>query len=372
MITVRLFPGEAGIRALAPAWRSLTAQLPFKRHFHHVEWYLALAHTFELHKMVELQCVAVFSDAGRLVAVFPFRFRRAQIGTIQLNAVRLASDYVDAETARDFVLAPGLAQTNFLQDFVRYMAESDRAWDVIEMLGLLEDSAAVAALKHCPDLPILYTPGGAWGRVEFISCGDDARPFDRLSKGFKQNLRTANNKLNSKQVTFQSARTEIGLIKLLPEFLKVESSGWKGEIGTSVSKIPAAATFVHQLISQFAPGGGCEIHVMRVDNEPIASLFGIVPDSTWYIFRTGYDEAYRHVSPGHLIIENLLKQRADHKSFDTLTPYNAPPWFHAWKPDRVLQVFNAYIFRPSPQGVELANRIAMMLPSPPRSGLSAT
>lgn len=370
MITVKLFAGEAGIRALAPAWRSLTAQLKFKRHFHHVEWHLALAHTFERHNLAPLHCLAVFSDADKLVAAFPFRLARTQIGPIQLNVIRLASDHIDAQTARDFVISPDLTESGFFQGFVRYMAESDAAWDVIELPGLLGDSAALATLKHCPQLPILSGPGGAWGRVEFISCGDHDRPLERLSKGFRQNLRTSSNKLKSSQVMFEAARTEIDLVKLLAEFLKVESSGWKGEQGTSVLKTPAATTFARQLISQFAPSESCEIHVMRVDSEPVAAMFGIVTDNIWYIFRIGYDEAYHRASPGHLIIENLLKQRATHKSFDTVTPYNAPPWFRAWKPDRTLQIFNAYIFRPSPQGVELANRVAAILsgPAPPGSG----
>ncbi len=29
---------------------------------------------------------------------------------------------------------------------------------------------------------------------------------------------------------------------------------------------------------------------MRLDDEPIATLFGIVTDKIWYMFRIGYDE----------------------------------------------------------------------------------
>jgi hypothetical protein len=360
MIRVQQFSGEAGIRALAPAWRSLTAQLTIRRHFHHVEWYLALAETFERHNLPQLQCIAVLSD-DTLLAVFPCRFMRIQIGPMQLNAVRLASDQLDADTARDFIIAPALAETNFFQGFVRSMAEHYPGWDVIALPGILEDSLAATALKQTTQVPSLQTPGGAWGRIEFISCGDNDRPLERLSKGFKQNLRTAHNKLKDKQVTFEPARTESDLVRLLPEFLKVESSGWKGELGTSALKHPATGTFLRQLISHFAPSGGCEIHIMRVFDETIGCLFGIVTDNIWYIFRTGYNESYHVMSPGHLMIENLLKQKAPDKMFGALTPYNAPPWFHAWKPDRVMQIFNAYVFQPSPKGAELANRVATIL-----------
>jgi len=356
MIRVQLFIGETGIRALAPAWRSLTAQLTLTRHFHHAEWYLALAHTFERHNLIPLRCLAVFMGDA-LVAVFPCRLMRLQVGEIQLRAMRLASDQGDSQTARDLIIAPAMTKSNFFEGFVNFMAQNNPRWDVLALHGILEDSIAATALKNSPELHFLETPGGAWGRIEFISCGDDANPFERLSKGFKQNLRTSHNKLDPQQVTFEFARTESDLSRLLPEFLRVESSGWKGEAGTSALKEPVTNTFLHQLIANFGPSGRCEIHLMRIANEPVAVLFGIVTDNIWYIFRIGYNESYHRASPGHLIVENLLKQRATHKTFDVLTPYNAPPWFNAWKPDRIQKISNAFVFRPSPEGFKLAKQI---------------
>ena len=364
MNRIQMFSGKKGLRSLAPAWRALTARLPSRRHFHHVEWYRAVGAALESHDLGELQCIGVFSDRQALAAVFPMRFSCRQIGPFQLNAMTLVSDHSDNQTARDFVLSPGLAQTGFFQEFVRYMAVTQGSWDVIELPGILEDSHAAAALRHCPQIPHFVVPGGAWGRSEFISCADGDRPFERLSKGFKQNLRTARNKLKARSVAYELARTERALLEFLPEFLKVESSGWKGELGTSVLKSPPAGTFVRKLISYFAPTGRCEIHLMRVDHASVAALFGIVTDRIWYIFRIGYDEEHHRLSPGHLIIENLLAQRSAQASFDVLTPYNAPPWFHAWKPDKTVGLFNAYVFRPSARGVELARQVAASLRAP--------
>ena len=364
MISVRVFTGEAGIRALASTWRSLTAQLPLKRHFHHVEWYLSLAETFERHNLPPLQCVAVFSDGDRLVAVFPFRLMPLRIGSMQLTALHLESDQINSETARDLVMAPGVAETTFFQGFVKYMADENQKWDVISLPGILEDLFAATALNHSAQLPFIQMAGGVRGMIVFITCGENDRPFERLSKGFRQNLRTAHNKLKTTQVTFEIASTESDLVRLLPDFLKVESSGWKGELRTSALQHPETNTFIRQLISHFGSSGGCEIHLMRFNNEPVAALFGIVTDNIWYIFRIGYDELQHRVSPGHLIIENLLKQNFDQRHFGVLTPYNAPSWLHAWKPDRLVRIFDAYVFRPSPEGMELAKRAATILRDP--------
>jgi len=207
----------------------------------------------------------------------------------------------------------------------------------------------------------VQTPGGAWGRIEMISCAEDNRPFDNLSKGFKQNLRTAHNKLKSTSINFQCARTNNELEEFLPDFLRIESSGWKGEMGTSASQQPHSITFLNQLIANFADAGQCEIYLLRANGESIAALFGIVTDRILYIFRIGYDERHHRVSPGHLIIENLMKETSAQRRFDIITPYNAPPWFRSWKPDQVLQIFNAFVFRPTAEGIETAKRLAMVL-----------
>ena len=345
---------------MAPSWRSLTAQLALKRHFHHVEWYLALAHTFDRHNQIPLQCLAVF-QGDVITAIFPFRTMKLQIGTISLRAIQLASDPTEAQTARDFVVAPTLSGTSFFSGFLQFMAQNDPQWDVVSLPGILADSLAATTLKSSPKLPILESAGGAWGRMEFLTCGNETKPFSRLSKGFRQNLRTSHHKIDPSDVKFECASTEHDLMRLLPEFLKVESSGWKGEVGTSALKIPAMETFLRQLISQFGPSGSCEIHLMRVSDQPISALFGIVTDNIWYIFRIGYDEAYHRASPGHLIIENLLTQRSTQRPFNVLTPYNAPPWFHAWKPDQTVRVSNVLVFRPSPEGIKLGQQVQTVM-----------
>lgn len=355
IMKIAVFTGPAGLQALAPAWSALIAQSQYKRHFHHIEWHLALAETVERHNLSPLHCIAAFSEKNTLTAILPIRFARLRFGQLQFSAILLASDQNESYTARDFI-APAGFPTDIIQKIATHIFESDSQIDALAMPGLLEDSNAATALQHISLLPYVIKPGGAYGVMEFISCGDEDRPLERLSRGFKQNLRTSHNKLKSKTVTFETACTESDLRRLFTDFLRVESSGWKGELGTSALKHGPTHTFLEQLISRFAPSGSCEIRVVRVDGQPIASLFGIVTDGIWFIVRTGYDESYHAVSPGHLAIEALLNERPTKRAFKTLTPYNAPPWFRAWKPDRVLKVHDAWIFRPSPRGVELANR----------------
>jgi len=352
---VELITTTDRLREISPEWQLLTSKLKFKRHVHLVEWHLALAETIEKHNLPPITCLAVFSDTD-LIALFPWRKIRVQLGSFQFNALQLSSDIGNNNTIRDIVLEPTLVETTFLKGMILKLAEYDSSWDAIAFPGILDGSLAATALKGNLQLPHLQLPGGAWGHIESIPCGDDDRPFDQLSKGFRQNLRTAHNKLKNHRVNFQITRTPADLVECLPIFLTIESSGWKGAEGTSALKDAAVATFLDRLVYNFSPIGGCEICVMRVDNQPIASLFGLLIDKVWFILRTGYDENYGRLSPGHLILENLLLKQKNGSRFNVITPYNAPPWFGAWKPKKT-PVFDSYVFRPSRAGLDLGKKV---------------
>lgn len=356
-IRIERFSGSEGVRALAPAWRQLTARLPARRHFHHVEWYLALAETLEQHSLRPLHCIAVFSRDA-LVAVLPYRQDRLQLGPYPLRLMKLVSDQGDGETARDFIMAPELVQSSFFQGLVKYLAQHDQSWDVISLHGIMQDSYAAIALQSSPQLPFFQTPGGALdrGHILFMSCGDGDQPLECASELFREDLRQAHNRTKSEEVTFVVARAEHELTRLLSDFLQVESSGWKGTMGGAL-KDAAAGTFMRELVGQFGPKGECELRVMLIGNRPAAALFGLVTDSIWYMFHIGYDETFEQTLPGHLVIENLLEARAEHPTFSIITPYSAPDWFEDWNPDLISELYNTYVFRPSPEGTRLAKEI---------------
>ncbi len=356
-VKVELFKGKSGLLRLASSWRSLTDRLENRRHFHCVEWYIALAETFEAHSPESnLICIGVFAS-DELLAVFPFRLILVDLAGTNLRAWQLLSEALETNTARDFIMTPALAAGDFFQAFVHMLDQNDASWDVISLLGILDDSYAASALKSSPNLPVIRRPGGARGKVAFVSCGHGDDSFDRLSQGFRQNLRTAHNKLKLKRVDFVSARNTDDLMALYPDLLEVESSGWKGAQGTSVLNSPIADSFLRNLISNFGPIGGCEIHMMKIETQPVAGLFCIVVNDICYILKTGYDEAFSNLSPGQLIFEHLLQKRGVTGTLKTVTPYNAPPWFNAWKPNIVMGIHDAYVFRPSRRGEELARQI---------------
>ena len=356
------FNGISGLLKLVPAWRELTPKVEAARHFHSVDWFIALAQTLDQYGDSNYLFVAIF-DSSELVGVIPLR--RADIGLhgVQLKALQLLSNIRETPATRDIILAKSVVRTEILAEFIRYLDGLDDSWDVVVLPGLLEDSCAMTAVQMAPKLHAISTPGGACGYATFISCGLNDAPFNRLSKGFRQNLRTAHNKLVTKEATFVCACKPDGLMEFYPKFVSVESSGWKRNESSSIINHPQFDSFLRQLISQLGPLSGCEIHLMQLSGRTVAGLLCVVLNNICFLHVVGYDETYSQLSPVHLLIENLIMTRGGSGQLNSVTTYHAPEWFSSWKPDRTLNVSNIHLFRPSKRGAKLRGQMAKSCPN---------
>jgi CelD/BcsL family acetyltransferase involved in cellulose biosynthesis len=343
--------GSQGLQDLERDWSHLYARIRKRRHLHQIEWYVALAQTFEHAQSGNLVCLRV-SHSSRPILIMPLQAVRVSEGRSQLKMLELLSDPTGHQSARDFLIDEAFEDTTLLADFLHYLAKIDGSWDIISLRGILADSCAFSSMKKARKINATRFPGGHWGKNEFVTCAPGHDPFLRLSKSFRQNLRTAHNKLKGRDVSYTSVNRCLDVQEMFSDFLNVESSGWKGEGGSSVLKIPSLQYFLNNLAKLLAASNGCEIHVMKVDGKVAAALFCVVADGISYLLRTGYDEALHLASPGNLLFEHLLKTKGAAGNTLIVAPYNAPPWFKAWRPDVILGIYNVIIRRPDIEGSE--------------------
>ena len=356
-----VFHGISGLFKLAPAWRELTPKVETVRHFHSVDWFIALSQTLDQYGDSNYLFVAVY-DLSELVGVIPLRPINIGLCGVHIKALQLLSNVRETPTTRDIILAESAAHTQVLIELIRYLDQLDASWDVLSLAGVLEDSCAMTAFENASPVPAISTPGGACGRVTFISCGPNDAPFNRLSKGFRQNLRTAHNKIIAKEVSFVCACTPDELTKFYPKLVSVESSGWKRNESSSIINHPQFDSFLRHLISQLGPVGGCEIHLMQLSGQTIAGMLCVVLNNICFLHVVGYDEAYYQLSPVHLLIENLVATRGGSGQLNSVTTSHAPEWFASWKPDQTLKVSNIYLFRPSKRGAKLHSQMSKNCP----------
>ena len=349
--------GMEGLLKLAPKWRELTQKVKTPRHFHNVEWFLALSQTMEQFGDPGSLYIAIY-EAGELVGVVPLRVVEITQHKAKLKALRLLSNIRETPATRDLILAESVTDTDILVELVHFLEHWDDAWDVLILAGVMEDSCAMAAFQKATSLPSRSMPGGACGRVELILCGSDDLPFRQPSKSFRQNLRTSNNKLFSKDAHFVCAHAPDQLAECYPKLVAVEASGWKRNESSSIANHPQFDAFLRQLIAQLGPMGGCEIHLMQLGDLTIGGMICVVLNDICFIHVIAYDESYYQLSPGHLLLENLIKTRGHTGRIKAVTPYHAPDWFSAWKAAQKLTVSDIHLFRPSRRGEKLHQRLS--------------
>jgi hypothetical protein len=83
-------------------------------------------------------------------------------------------------------------------------------------------------------------------------------------------------------------------------FLALEASGWKGRAGTAASDDPAVARFLTAAVTNLAREGKAQVHLLKLDGKPIAAAIVLFSGDRAWFWKTAYDEAYAHFSPGVL------------------------------------------------------------------------
>ncbi len=318
-----------------------------------------MAETFDALKKGNLLCIGVFEN-DRLILILPLLVVGIKKTKKKLRGLQTLSNPAGNQSMRDILVDDEWRETPLLGELIRFLARTDASWDVLSLRGILWDSCAYTMLQHSRGLKLTKTPGGHWGKIYFKSCGKNHDPFARVSKSFRQNLRTSHNKIGPADLKFEQTNNPEELPTFFEVFLKIEASGWKGAEGTSVQYLPAQRYFFESLIRHPSPTGGCEIHLMKVKDEPVAARFCIIENNILYLAAIGYLESMHLLSPGHLALEHLLKTRGVRGNIEMVTP-GAAPWSKAWRPDITLGISNVFLRRLENTGGEKSGQLAFSM-----------
>jgi CelD/BcsL family acetyltransferase involved in cellulose biosynthesis len=205
---------------------------------------------------------------------------------------------------------------------------------------------AVEAMSRAEDRPYLVRPLERCLFVETHGSWDDLLASRR--NGFIREMHRRRRKLGRQgRVEFdvQDGRTD--LERLLDEGFAVEAAGWKGVGGTAIGSRPATRSFYTDLARWLASRGALSLSFLRLDGRPIAFDFAIEEAGRHCLLKTGYDEAFQSVSPGHelhrLTIERAFTRGL--RRFDFLGKDDQ--WKREWTSSADVQV-QLQTFRRSP------------------------
>jgi CelD/BcsL family acetyltransferase involved in cellulose biosynthesis len=151
-------------------------------------------------------------------------------------------------------------------------------------------------------------------RSPYIPLEADFAEYEQgLSRNRRKALRRTRRRLEQEgEVQFEVHDGSTGLDDVIAEVFAVEAAGWKGRSGTAMSSRPNTARFYTEVAHWAAARGWLRLALLRLDGRPIACDFAIEQGGVWYTLKAGYDEEFRSVGPGALLLFDEIAHCCEH------------------------------------------------------------
>ncbi|GAB4533954.1 MAG: hypothetical protein Tsb0020_49670 [Haliangiales bacterium] len=328
----------------AAAWNRLAARSPQCAPMLSYPWIA----TYVEHRLREREawCCVLAYEGDELVGALPLVHSTRRAGPLAYQALRAPHD--------NHTISVGP------------LVASGRSHEVIEHL-------LAAARKHYPrhfriELKRLPASSPIWtltqtpahrmlairrfrGVGAYLPVPEDFAAFRAgLSRNFRNNLNKAGNKLRKRgQVSVEFLTGADATASDLPRFMRVEAANWKGERGTAIQSSPELVRFYTALVQRLSQAGWLEWHFLEADGVTLAANFAVRLGRVLLLWKLGYDQAYRRLSPGSLLMERLIERCAADPSVAEINLMTDQPWYDNWQMQkRACYDLDLYPWQPGP------------------------
>lgn len=337
-LSIEYYHGLSGLAALRSNWDRIYQNCRNKVFYNDWRWHCAI----QKHLLTSDVCYVYVSSNETPVAVLPLHqvVRKRSIVAVHILEFpyHVAVDLSDMLVAGEFSDAPLLGAI-----VEKLAADPPCRWDMLQLTQFTERSCfrRQADLQAIECSPI--------GRSAYVSRGASALG-DGLSKKQVKNVRRHQRNAEGSfgACTFSTASTPGDIERTYETFLKVESSGWKGDDGTKSAIIlrPDARAFYGDVLRSFGETGNAVVNVLRFGEEPVAAQIGLRTTEKLNLLKIGFDETYRDYGPGGIALLMCLDLEATRVG--ELSLVTCPPWSDRWhfvREEKYLsEIFNRSLF----------------------------
>lgn len=265
-----------------------------------------------------------------LAAIFPLETFERPIGRTKMKLRGLKIPHPWDTPFGDFIYEKEAANKQLLNELLANLGKylSDK-WDYIQLpQRVFENSSIWYSIR---DDHSAFIHSQKQGGCYYLQAESYDQIREKFSRKFKRNLRQQRNKLSrlgNSEILFLRTKNEINWA--FQDFIELEGSGWKGDEGSSIKNNQTFVKFFEELRDNFSEDGQFEIELLRVNNKSVAGLLCLLTDDTVYALKIGYDENYSSVSPGVLLLDEVIQRYSNDASVKTINfmaDYaSAEPW----------------------------------------------
>jgi CelD/BcsL family acetyltransferase involved in cellulose biosynthesis len=174
-------------------------------------------------------------------------------------------------------------------------------------------------------------------KSKYINCDLSYEEYqEKLAGRFKKNNRRKRRKAESLgKLEFDILNTQQDFNKQYEAFLDLESSGWKGEKGksTAIKQHEELRQFYANAKSMVTGEAEVIINSLSLDGKCIAAQYSVIVAGTVHLLKIAFDEEYSEISPGFLLLDELIKVVCEQGSLDRISFVTGASWNDDWQPE---------------------------------------
>ena len=203
--------------------------------------------------------------------------------------------------------------------------QHDTKWDMMYMYQLRRDT-----LWHHAPVRMLATerPGIAVLDTDVPS----ADFWNAAPRNLKDGLRKSRRRLEREglRTDIVEARRPAEVSDAFDAFVGLEGRGWKRSMGAYVGR-PEAGAFLKRFLTSAARSRRVSLRSLLIGGRLAASQLAVQVQDSLFLFKMAYDETMRTVSPGNLLMSDLVTRACDDPSISRIDCV-APPteWHSRW------------------------------------------
>jgi hypothetical protein len=315
-VTVRDF---SALAAHVPAWDRLAWDAPQQVATLLPSWVEAFLH-HRLQKNESWFCSFAYIGK-RLVGVLPIVVTPHPV--LGPRWPRLRTPFDAYTPSGDIVLAPDQAPAAFQALLIEVTREMPSHLS-LDLIAVRQNSPVWRALQDGSSGYFLHR--GTCFLYSFLNVqGDPNRYFSSLGK-MRRNLRVGRRYFEKHgTISVEIRRGAEADEAFLAEFLALEASGWKGSMGTAILKNHDLVTFYTSLVRSFAAQRRLEWHGIRVAGRLVAAQLAVRCGASLMLPKYAYDEAFAEGMPGHILMEEVIKDAFACPKLTELNPMSSSP-----------------------------------------------
>jgi len=316
--------GVETVERLADEWRELCERATDDEPFYRPEWMRAHLRAFTRDARVSL--IAVRLD-GRLHLVLPLVEEKGTVGGVPVRKLRAP---VNAHGGRFDALRTAAPQGDAAIRVAWQFLKEREGWDLLEFRNTPQGStvselAAIAAANgfHTMQVPERPSP--------YVPVSDDPALLSRMPPNAKlrSQLRQARRRL-AEQGPLIFRRVATADREALQRFYRLEASGWKGKEGSAILCHEATKNFYDEMADSAARFGYFSLYMLELNGQLLAGHYSFTHRGRCYSPKVAYDENFSQFAPGHLVMQEILRDCAARgiRDFDITGPND--DWKMKW------------------------------------------